>query len=67
MKEIIGHTSYKEISPEELTRHLHEAELLRAEAVRDQFFALGRGIGRIAGMVRHGLDGLIHPNAAGAR
>ncbi|PIW27084.1 MAG: hypothetical protein COW30_12025 [Rhodospirillales bacterium CG15_BIG_FIL_POST_REV_8_21_14_020_66_15] len=67
MKDIIGHTSYKEITPEEMTRHLHEAELLRAEAVRDQFFALGRGIARIVGMIRHGLDGLIHPNTAGAR
>ena len=67
MSTIVGHTTYKEISPEELTRHLHEAELLRAEAVRDHFFALGRGIARVAGTIRHGLDGLIHPNTAGAR
>lgn len=67
MKDIIGHTAYKEISPEELTRLLHEAELLRAEAVRDHFFALGHGVARLAGSIRHGLDGLIHPNAAGAR
>jgi hypothetical protein len=67
MKEIIGHTSYKEIAPEELTRLLHEAEMLRAESVRDHFFALGRGIAHVAGSIRHGVDGLIHPNAAGAR
>ncbi|MAY67567.1 MAG: hypothetical protein CMM77_10605 [Rhodospirillaceae bacterium] len=67
MKDIIGHTNYKEISPEELTRLLHEAEMLRAEAVRDHLFALGRGIARVAGSIRHGLDGLIHPNTAGAR
>ena len=67
MSNIIGQTSYKEISPEELTRHLHEAELLRAEAVRDHFFSLGRAISRLAGSIRHGLDGLIHPNTAGAR
>ncbi|MEQ8804389.1 MAG: hypothetical protein RLO05_04150 [Rhodospirillales bacterium] len=67
MKTIIGQTSYKEISPEELTRHLHEAELLRAEAVRDHFFALGRAISRLVVSIRHGLDGLIHPNTAGAR
>ncbi|MEQ9559004.1 MAG: hypothetical protein RIG67_24775 [Rhodospirillales bacterium] len=67
MKTIVGHTTYKEISPEELTRHLHEAELLRAEAVRDHFFSLGRAISRLAGSIRHGLDGLIHPNTAGAR
>lgn len=67
MNAIVGHTSYKEISPEELTRHMHEAELLRAESVRDQFFALGRGISRVYGAVRNGVDGMIHPNAAGAR
>ena len=67
MKDIIGQTTYKEISSEELTRLLHEAELLRAESVRDHLFALGRGVARLAGSIRHGLDGLIHPNAAGAR
>lgn len=67
MNDIIGHTTYKEISPEEMTRMLHEAELLRAEAVRDHLFALGRGIARVVSSIRHGLDGLIHPNAAGAR
>lgn len=67
MKDIIGHTSYKEISPEELTRLLHEAEILRAESVRDHLFALGRGIAHVVGSIRHGLDGLIHPNTANAR
>lgn len=67
MKDIIGHTSYKEISSEELTRLLHEAEILRAESVRDHFFALGRGISKVYGTVRHGVDTLIHPHHAGAR
>ncbi len=68
MKDIIGHTTYKEISAEELTRLLHEAEILRAESVRDHFFALGRGISKVFGSVRHGIDHLIHPqHHAGAR
>ena len=64
MKEIIGHTSYKEISPEELTRALHDAELLRAESVRDQFFALGRAISRAAGGIRDFLGSLVHHKPA---
>ncbi|MEQ8506524.1 MAG: hypothetical protein RIB80_14455 [Rhodospirillales bacterium] len=67
MKDIIGHTSYKELSVEELARHMHEAEILRAESVRDHFFALGRGIAHLVTAIRDGIDGLIHPNTAGAR
>ncbi|MAO56004.1 MAG: hypothetical protein CMM61_09915 [Rhodospirillaceae bacterium] len=64
MKDIIGHTSYKEISPEDLTRALHEAEILRAESVRDHFFALGRLISRTTSGIREFFGGLVHHKPA---
>jgi hypothetical protein len=64
MKDIIGHTSYKEISPEELTRALHEAEILRAESVREHFFALGRAISRATVGIRDFFGGLVHHKPA---
>lgn len=71
MKDIIGHTSYKEITSEELARALYEAKSLRAEAVRDTFIALGRAIGSTAAFIGHKVrdlvDGIVHPDTAGAR
>lgn len=64
MKDIIGHTTYKEISPEELTRALHEAEILRAETVRDHFFTLGRAISRATAGIRDFFGGLVHHKPA---
>lgn len=58
MKPIIGSTTYKEISPEEMTRLLHEAEILRAEAVRDSLFAAFRGIKSALKVVRKAVIGL---------
>jgi len=52
VKPIIGSTTYKEISPEEITRLLHEAEILRAEAVRDSLFAAFRGIKSVLKLLR---------------
>lgn len=71
MKPIIGQTTYKELSPEELTRLMHEAEILRAEAVRDSFFAAFAGIKfgalALARLVRRTFAGHPGAKAAGVR
>ena len=71
MKPVVGRITYREVTPEELTRALHQAEMLRAEAVRDSFFAIGHDIAFLARAVsrrvRHAVDGMTHPKAAGAR
>ena len=71
VKPIIGQTPYKDISPEELSRYMHEAELLRAEAVRDSLFAAYAGIKFAIAMVlrvgRRSMAGHHGAKAAGLR
>ena len=47
MKPIIGEASYKDMTPADIDHYIHEAKLLRAEAVHDHLNAAGRLIARL--------------------
>lgn len=68
MKPIIGEINYPEMSQEEISRFMREAEVLRAEAVRNLFKAAFRGIAFAAQRAAHGFRAVaanpgIHPSA----
>ena len=42
MKPIIGEISYHDMTPEDLRRHMQEAETLRAHAIREMLVAMFR-------------------------
>lgn len=67
MKPIIGQTTYKEFSPEEIARYMHEAEMRRAEAVRDSFFAAYAGLKAATLAIARLIHGNHGAKAAGAR
>lgn len=46
MKPIVGYVNYKDMSPEELTRHLYMAEIERAEAVAAMIVAASSAVVR---------------------
>lgn len=52
MKPIVGYVNYKDMSPEDLTRHLYMAEIERAEAVASMIVsacsAVARGVKAVA-------------------
>lgn len=71
MAPIIGEISYREMTHDDIVRHMREAEVLRAEAVRDMFVDIFRGIGHVAMVCVRAVRNLIanpaiHPTA-GAR
>lgn len=41
MEPIVGRINYKDVSPEEMTRYLYEAEIKRAEAICDMLTEVG--------------------------
>jgi hypothetical protein len=55
MKPIIGEINYPEMSQEEISRFMREAEVLRAEAVRGMFKAVFRGVAFVAHRVAQGV------------
>lgn len=42
MKPIIGEISYHDMTPEDLHRHMQDAETLRAQAIREMFVVMFR-------------------------
>ncbi len=68
MKPIIGEFNYPEMSQEEISRFMREAEVLRSEAVRNMFRAIFRGVASAAQRTAHGFRSVaanpgIHPSA----
>lgn len=53
MKPIVGTVNYKDMSPEELTRHLYQAEIERAEYVAALITGACEGIVRGVKAVYH--------------
>lgn len=68
MKPIIGEISYKDMTAEDIKRFQHEAEVMRAEAIRDMFVHVTRSAAHAMGRAAHGFRAIfsnpgIHPNA----
>lgn len=59
MKPIIEELSYKELSQEDTSRFMREAEAMRAREIRLQFGRLFRAIGHAVVAVGHGFRNLI--------
>jgi hypothetical protein len=59
MKPIVEEFSYKEMSEEDISRFMREAEAMRAREIRLQFGRLFRAIGHAAVAVGHGFRNLI--------
>lgn len=44
MKPIIGEIAYKDMTPEDIERFIHDAQVMRSEAISEIFKGLGRAI-----------------------
>ncbi|WNJ99402.1 hypothetical protein L2D14_16215 [Thalassospiraceae bacterium LMO-JJ14] len=68
MKPIIGEISYKDMTTEDITRFQHEAEVMRAEAIRGMFVHATRSVTHAMVRAAHGFRAVIsnpgiHPTA----
>lgn len=68
MKPIIGDIAYKEFTPEEIARFTREAEEMRAEAIRDMFIGIFRGVAQGVARALNGFRAILaapgaHPAA----
>jgi len=59
MKPIVGEISYKDMTPEDIARFREEAEVMRAEAIRDMFLASYRALAHTVVRVTHGFRNVI--------
>jgi hypothetical protein len=59
MKPIIGEVSYYDMTPEDLRRHMQEAETLRAHAIREMFVAMLRFPARAGARVMSGFKSIL--------
>ena len=72
MTPIVGKTSYKDLTPEELERFRREAEIMRAEAItsmfRTVFGAIGHAVAALFRLAERTVTGpTSHHKAHGAR
>ncbi|MEK9671679.1 MAG: hypothetical protein VW268_04145 [Rhodospirillaceae bacterium] len=67
MKPIVGQVSYEEITPEDMALYMHRAEMLRAQAISDKLFAVGRGINFVFRGLARATDLPFQPRTADAR